>query len=49
MSISFKKVICYLVKNGVKYPVHIWTPDRKFGDYTTDAAIVLYKVMHDRR
>ena len=43
---SYRKVICHLVKNGIRYPVHTWVPRREHGDLTTDAALVLYKAIH---
>lgn len=41
-----KTVVCYLAKNGVRYPIHLWRPKNpEHGDYTTDAAMVLAKAL----
>ena len=44
-----KEIWAYVIKDGVKYPVHWWRPKPEHGDFCTDIAFVLSKAMKDGR
>jgi hypothetical protein len=40
-----KRIYAYIVRDGVRYPVHSWRPKPEHGDWTTDIAFVLARAL----